>query len=459
MRTNVASPALARRTHEGAPAARETAWEELRRSVLACLLWEDNFYESGEEIGERILRLAGTVDAGLVADLAVQARTAYKLRHAPLLLCVALARGRRLRASTLAEVIQRPDEMGEFLSLFWGATDRRRSRNRSVPRQIRLGLAWAFRKFDAYQLAKYDRDVGIKLRDVLFLCHAKPKDPAQADLWKRLIDGRLQAADTWEVALSGGAAKRETWTRLLTENKLGDLALLRNLRNMTEARVDRALIEQALDRARFARVLPFRFISAAQAAPGLERALDGAMLRGMSQMPRLPGRTLLVVDVSGSMYGGPVSQNSDLNRAYAACALAALVRGVCEEPIIYATAGNDHTRVHQTAQVPAREGMALVDAIYSMCRPLGGGGIFLTPVCRWLRERESDIDRMIVITDEQDCALDERDSPLHAEPLGRRNYMLNVSSYDRTIAAHGRWLKVTGFSEAVIDYIRAAEVD
>ena len=54
-------------------------------------------------------------------------------------------------------------------------------------------------------------------------------------MWKRLIAGELAVPDTWEVALSSGANKREAWERLLREQKLGALALLRNLRNMREA--------------------------------------------------------------------------------------------------------------------------------------------------------------------------------------------------------------------------------
>src|SRR6185436_11835319 len=99
-------------------------------------------------------------------------------------------------------------------------------------------------------LAKYDRAGQVKLRDVLFLSHAKPKDAAQAALWKQFVDGRLPVPDTWEVALSATgqsqAAKREVWERLLRENKLGALALLRNLRNMKQAGVDETPILLAL---------------------------------------------------------------------------------------------------------------------------------------------------------------------------------------------------------------------
>ena len=34
---------------------------------------------------------------------------------------------------------------------------------------------------------------GPHVRDVLFLCHAKPRDAEQAAVWKRLVDGELGA--------------------------------------------------------------------------------------------------------------------------------------------------------------------------------------------------------------------------------------------------------------------------
>ena len=94
-------------------------------------------------------------------------------------------------------------------------------------------------KFDAYQLAKYDRDGAVRIRDVLFLVHAKPKDADQEKVWKQLVDGELASPDTWEVSLSAGKDKRETFERLIAENKLGGLALLRNLRLMQKAEVPR----------------------------------------------------------------------------------------------------------------------------------------------------------------------------------------------------------------------------
>src|SRR5205807_339727 len=75
-----------KQTHEGAPAKHISAEQELRRSVLACMLWGNQFYEDGVAIAGRIRELVPKVAAEKVAALAVEAREKMKLRHAPLLL-------------------------------------------------------------------------------------------------------------------------------------------------------------------------------------------------------------------------------------------------------------------------------------------------------------------------------------------------------------------------------------
>jgi hypothetical protein len=202
------------------------------------MLWEDEFYEDGVQIAGRIRELVPKVDAAKVAALALEARESQKLRHVPLLLVREMARHathRSLVAQTLARVIQRADELSEFMAIYWA------DGRAPLSGQVKKGLAAAFTKFDEYALAKYDRAGVVRLRDVLFLCHAKPNDADQAGLWRRLIEGNLFVPDTWEVALSGGGDKRAHWERLLAERKLGALALLRNLRNMKDAGVMKRL--------------------------------------------------------------------------------------------------------------------------------------------------------------------------------------------------------------------------
>ena len=98
-----------------------------------------------------------------------------------------------------------------------------------------------------------------------------------------------------EVLLSSGKNKRATFERLIVENKLGGLALLRNLRLMQKAEVPRSTIADAIAAMRTDPILPYRFISAARYAPDFE----SAMLNSIKDYARLPGRTRLLIDVSG----------------------------------------------------------------------------------------------------------------------------------------------------------------
>jgi 60 kDa SS-A/Ro ribonucleoprotein len=448
MKLNRPTPPL--RTAPGATASRLSDELQLRRSVLACLLWEDAFYEEGVSIAERIQLLVPKVEADAVQRIAIEARTQMKLRHVPLLLVREMARlpgHRQVVGKTLEAVIQRPDELAEFLAIYW------KEKKQPLSAQVKKGLAAAFAKFDAYQLAKYNRDHAIKLRDVLFLSHARPKDPAQEALWKKLVDKTLEPPDTWEVALSAGNDRRATWERLISEGKLGALALLRNLRNMTEDKVKPALIKSALRDIRVERVLPFRFIAAARHAPDFEPEIEQAMFRCLSQQARLPGKTILMVDVSGSM-GGRLSRKSDMTRMDVAFGLAILAREMCEDAKIYATAGSDSKMVHATALIAARRGFALSEAVRHEAGRLGGGGIFLTQCLDYARERERETDRIIVLTDEQDC--DRKLSPDKAPAFGKSNYIVNISN-ERNGIAYGKFTHIDGWSEAVLDYIRHSE--
>src|ERR1700760_2885016 len=111
-RLNILNLNFGKRTHEGAPARNISPELQLRRAVLACLLWEGQFYEDGVEIGGRIAELVPKVAPEKVATLAVVAREMMKLRHTPLLLVREMARHkthRGLVSQTLARVIQRAD--------------------------------------------------------------------------------------------------------------------------------------------------------------------------------------------------------------------------------------------------------------------------------------------------------------------------------------------------------------
>lgn len=452
-RVNVAVHAPAIYTHEGAVASRIDAVAQLRRSVMANMLWESTFYEDGKAIAERIheevaavLKLEG--GAEIVANIAVEARNQFKLRHVPLWLALALTRAetdeaRAVVSGVLRAVIQRADELPEFVAMYWASKPKRKM----LTSQMKIGLGEALKKFDRYKVSKYaNRDAAVKLRDVLFLVNPKPDNDEQAALWKELADNKLTAPDIWETNLSAGKDKNETFTRMLQEKKLGGLALLRNLRNMQQAKVDDSLIKQAILDMDISRVLPFRFISAAKYAPQLEPQLEVAMFKALGEFQKWPGKTALVLDHSHSMRGR-ISGKSELSRADCAAALAILIREVCEEAVVYAYSGTYYGHSGATVeQVRPRRGFALRDEY--MDSKVGWGNTDTGQAVA--RAGMDGYDRIILVTDEQ--TRDKVRDPL----AGSKAYCINVASDENGIG-YGKWMHIDGWSEACVQFIAQHE--
>jgi hypothetical protein len=434
MKTNLATQSIF--THEGAKAKHISAEQQLRRSVSSCFLWEKEFYEEGQDITLRICDLVKEIPAETVSKIVIDVRKNGNLRHVPLLICAAMAKHHKgkIVGETIEQVISRADELAEYVSLVCKINGNN-SAKKVLSAQSKKGLAKAFQKFNEYALAKYNRDGSIKLRDVLFMCHAKPKDDGQKSLWERLINNTLKTPDTWEVALSGGADKKETFERLIKEESLGYLALLRNLRNMVAADVDTDLIKKAiLARKGADKVLPFRYVAAARYAPMLEPVLDIALLTGIELQESLKGSTIVLVDVSGSM-DVALSGKSDLTRIDAAATLASIIK--CDSIRVF-------TFSHEFVEVPPRKGMAGVQTI-KQSQP--HGGTYLGQAINLVNTLKHD--RLIVITDEQS-------QDRVPDPVAKHAYMINVAS-NKNGVGYGKWTNIDGFSESVLRFIDANE--
>lgn len=323
--------------HEGETAYTLSPKLELYSAVVTTMMAGDKFYESKDETLTRIkdlVREVSRTDPTFVAKLAVYAREQMYLRSVPLVLLVELDKfikgtPKPYVTSAIYRAIQRPDEMTELLSYF-SATHKKNGTKKvsGLSHAIRRGLASAFCKFDEYQLQKYNRPNAIKLRDVLFLSHARPQTAAQADLWKRLIAGELATPETWEVELSNSGqgvqleeermdVKREAWEKMIDGHKMGYMATLRNLRNILTAGVSADHVKKVVqfltnrEAVLKSKLFPFRFYSAAKeletvdslSAPAVLAALDTAMqhaasnIRGFKEGDRIH----VSVDTSGSM--------------------------------------------------------------------------------------------------------------------------------------------------------------
>lgn len=263
-------------------------------------------------------------------------------------------------------------------------------------------------------------------------------DKEQEALWKRLIDNKLEIADTWETELSKNGNNKASWERLLSEGKLGIMALLRNLRNFKVSGVNENLIREYFDKVDTARALPFRFIAAAKYYPSLEDSIEKAMLKNLNGSEKLGGNTALVIDVSGSMDMSKISAKSELTRMEAANALAILFREQCQNV-------NVITFSKTAVEVPNRRGFALRDAIVAS-QP--HKDTFINPAIALINK--GNYDRVIVLTDGQ---IQDAMQNINCD----NKFMINVANYQNGIGYKNGFVNIDGFSEAVVNYLVAID--
>jgi len=305
----------------GGRAYKEDAKLEIA-SILLNSFVTDQYYRSADNTMRRLVELIETLpDKRFAAQAALFARTKYNLRsisHVAAGEVARLVKGEQWTKRFFAAVVQRPDDATEILSYYTTKY------GKPIPNSLKKGLAAGLTKFDGYQLAKYrGEDKTLSLIDLVNITHPVPS-AKNTEALKQLIEGTLKNTDTWEAKLTeaGKSAesdedkadlKAEAWAELITNRKLGYMATLRNLRNLVEQVKDESVIKQALEtladpnQVRRSRVLPFRFYTAYQqmsqvsGANKVLKALSTALDHSVGNLPEMPGKTLVVIDHSGSM--------------------------------------------------------------------------------------------------------------------------------------------------------------
>jgi hypothetical protein len=275
-------------------------------------------YRSEEESIKDLKEIIGNIsDKKFIAKAAVYARDKFGMRSVSHLVASEIGhdvKGVDWTKNFFEKVIIRPDDMTEIASCYL------MTYGKPMPNCMKKGLAKAFTKFNGYKLAKYKgKGKAISLIDLANLVH-----PIPTVAINRLMKGTLKPAKTWEVKMTQAGQKAKSkdldvnklkskeWTKLVKGDDLGYFALLRNLRNIHEQSpeaVDTAcetLINR--DRIKKSRVLPFRFMTAVRQleSDGIKsgkiyRSINQALEISFDNIPILNGKTLVVVDHSGSM--------------------------------------------------------------------------------------------------------------------------------------------------------------
>ena len=318
------------------PAYNMQVKEHLVTAVLTSMFGEPKFYGSTDTDIVSLSTIIAEEDPAFVAKLACYARNVGNMRSVShVLACVVAHEAREYTRTVLRNIIVRPDDITEIMSCYL------QMYGKPFPNALKRGIAQEIQKFDEYRLAKYNgRKKSMKLRDVLRITHPVPKDEETETLFRKVLDDTLETPYTWETELSEHGNNKEVWDRLIASGKVGYMALLRNLRNIIKSGADLEPVISVIgdpEQVKKSRQLPFRFFSAYRMlederlmTPVLHRALEKALTVSVNNMERILGRTLIAIDVSGSMQC-PVSIRSTVRCSDVAGLLGAMSSRLCED--------------------------------------------------------------------------------------------------------------------------------
>lgn len=362
---------------------------------------------------------------------------------------VGIPGGRQL----IASVLQRADEPGEALAYHMSTY------GRSIPKPIKRGIAdAATRLYSEFTFLKYDSSTAaVRFGDVLELTH--PRADAflgQDALFKYAIDDRhgravgdierlpmiahnKLARVSWNIkggtpviptteqikaigaswedvlsALGSKVPKKDLWEALIPS--MGFMALLRNLRNFEQAGISKSSIKavqaRLADPAEVAKSkqLPMRFLSAYRNVVGdnFKYAIGEALQASLNNIPALPGRTLILVDTSGSM-NSMMSGKSELKRWDAAVMFGLALADQCEQADVvsfsdaqrgYSPWSGRYTSGEASKVFPAIKGESLLRGIERWNRD----GFFIeagTDTAGAVSRHFDGHDRIIILTDEE----------------------------------------------------------
>ncbi|GAA1579468.1 TROVE domain-containing protein [Actinomadura kijaniata] len=485
------------RTHEGAPGYARDTKSELFLLSVANMVGERTFYEDAGDRDARFRTLVGEValaDVDWLTRMVGWLRDSAGMRSASVVaaaegvmsrLCAEMDGGNR---QLVAAALRRADEPGELLAYWHGRY------GRSLPSPVKRGVADAVRRlYTERSLVKYDTG-DFRFGDVIELVHPRPETPAQGDLFRHAIDRRhgrgeeipesltvlrararllalppderralldrpdaervlADAGMTWESLAGwlGGPLSAAFWERIIPS--MGYLALLRNLRNLDRAGVSDEVAERVAarlsDPGRVARsrVLPMRYLAAYRAVESLRWAwpLHQALDASLGNVPALPGRTLVLVDRSGSMFGR-MSARSELTSADAAAVFGSALALRAEDATLVQF-GTGH------APVPFRRGESVLKVVERF-GDLGG-----TNTAAAVRAHYRDHDRVVIVTDEQAWGGHHGEEPAKAVPERVPVYTWNLVGYRHGHGPSGAGTRHTfgGLSDAAFAMIPLIE--
>lgn len=432
---------------------------KLVTQVLTSFFNEAHFYKPDDRDMIDTIKKVVKTDPAFVSKLAVFARREFNMRSVTHVLTGYLAHeveGKPYVKETIRGITLRGDDATELMAFYLNTF------GRPIPNSVRKGINAVFTGFDEYTLAKYKGEgKAVKMRDLVLLCHPAPKDGEQSDMWKRLLEDKLVTPMTWETELSANGNNKETWEKLIDSGKLPYMATLRNLRSIINANPDN--IEKVWrkiadpEAVKHSKQLPFRFLSAYRQIQGIagSRALDAleaAVEAATDNLPKLPGKTVIAIDTSGSM-SCPVSQKSEATCGQVGMMLGLIANRICDDSLTY-------TFDIELNQMPVSHRSGILYTALNSHQP-GCGTNMNLPLKKMIRDRIK-ADRLIIVSDNE-CNRGRGTVQRLADEYRRKVnpdlwvHAIDLQGYGTTQFVGPKTNIIAGWSEKVFNFIRIAE--
>jgi len=499
--------------YEGALAFKLDPLTELYLKAASTLVGEPKYYTDAKTSDNELLKSiqqVAKIDPEFILQLAVYCREKLYLRSVPLVLLAEFANtcsGKVVGARKyVPRIVQRADEMTELIAYQLARnkvvprpskyldTGKEETRNKRLdkqsvlPQMIKFGLAKTFKKFDAYQIAKYNRDGAVKMKDVMFLVHPEYENAEQKKILDKLTPSNntpLESPETWEVARSAG----KTWHYIINnifykEGRINNyMAQLRNLRNCLQdkdvtAEDIKLLCKMISDKDAVLRSkqLPFRFLSAYKElqkadfgvgdfhVSNILEALEVAASYSTENFPQLGGYSVIATDFSGSMQTA-ISIMSRVERFEIGAMLSIVANSFCSHAIT-GIFGDDWK------VVPMSKSSGILGSTLKTVGMIGSVGYSTNgyKVIDYLLNNDIKVDRIFIFTDCQmwdsdrrrrwgDASFADRFLRYQRKYPGVRLYTFDLSGYGNVIVpqdTRGACF-IGGWSDRIFDFIQAFE--
>jgi len=391
----------------------------LKEQYLQTLLTNtmgNTFYSQGQDLIAESSAIHDQMmkeDPEFAAQAIVYARNEGFMRLQPIYGLVKLSSANvSLFERVFNQVIRIPSDLADFLTIL--ESTGRGQGGRAVKRAVSSFL----NRVSEYWAIKYNgRGRGFNLADAIATSHPKPKDEKQQAIFQYLlgreanmtlipqvaafeklksarseaekVDAIKEGRLPHEIVTGVGGLTQAVWDAVLKEMPI--FALLRNLNTLSRADVldaNRQFITEKFANKEVlgkSKILPFRFAKAFKevSEPWVRDCMRSATELTFDNLPDLNGRTLIALDISGSMSGDYLETGS-----------------VFAFAMYKKTKGNSLFYLFNTHAMDAAP--SLHDSILTQASRVSarGGTNTGSPISKLLDDGER-VDNIIIITDEQ----------------------------------------------------------